>query len=70
MKFGVDAVEMEGAIAAALSTGWTTEGSQFESQYVQEFSLFHVCPQRHWGPPSLLSNGYRVAFQGGKAAAA
>jgi len=27
--------------------------------------IFHTCPDRHWGPPSLLYNGYRV-FPGGK----
>ena len=26
---------------------------------------FHTCPDRPWGPPSLLYNGYRV-FPGGK----
>ena len=26
---------------------------------------FHTCPDRPWGPPSLLYNGYRV-FSGGK----
>jgi hypothetical protein len=25
-----------------LATGWTTEGSEFESRYGQEFSLLHV----------------------------
>jgi hypothetical protein len=27
-------------------------------------------PDRHWGPPNLLSNGYRDSFSGGKAAGA
>jgi len=27
--------------------------------------IFHTCPDRPWGPPSLLYNGYRV-FRGGK----
>jgi len=27
--------------------------------------IFHTCPDRPWGPPSLLYNGYRV-FPGGK----
>jgi len=22
--------------------------------------IFHTCPDRSWGPPSLLYNGYRV----------
>jgi hypothetical protein len=31
--------------------------------------IFRTCPDRPWGPPSLLYNGYRV-FPGGKAAGA
>jgi len=27
--------------------------------------IFRACPDRPWGPPSLLYNGYRV-FPGGK----
>ena len=27
--------------------------------------IFRTCPDRSWGPPSLLYNGYRV-FPGGK----
>jgi hypothetical protein len=28
---------------------------------------FYPCPDRLWGPPSLLSNGYRGPFSGSKA---
>ena len=28
--------------------------------------LFCTRPDRYWGPPSLLYNGYRVSFQGVK----
>jgi len=31
--------------------------------------IFHTCPERPWGPTSLLYNGYRV-FPGSKAAGA
>ena len=31
--------------------------------------IFRTRPDRHWGPPSLLYNGYRV-IPGGKAAEA
>ena len=30
-----------------------------------EGEIFHICPDRPWGPPSLLYNGYLV-FLGGK----
>ena len=30
-----------------------------------EGEIFRTCPDRPWGPPSLLYNGYRV-FPGGK----
>jgi len=32
-------------------------------------SNINIFPERPWGPPSLLKNGYRV-FPGGKAAGA
>jgi len=35
-------------------------------KYTYSFSrIFRTCPDRPWGPPSLLYNGYRV-FPGGK----
>jgi len=30
--------------------------------------IFCTCPDQPWGPPSLLYSGYRVTYQGGKAA--
>ena len=47
-----------------LATGWTVRGS---NSGVGE--IFRTCPDRPWGLPSLLYNGYRV-FLGGKAAGA
>ena len=32
--------------------------------------IFRTNPDRPWGPPSLLYNGYRVSFTGGKAVGA
>ena len=29
----------------------------------RDTSLIQTCPDRHWGPPSLLFNGYRVPFR-------
>jgi hypothetical protein len=31
------------------------------------FFLYPLCPDRLWGPPSLLYNGYRGSFPGAKA---
>jgi hypothetical protein len=41
-------------------TGWTVWGSNPGGG-----EIFRTCPDRPWGPPSLLYNGYRV-FPGGK----
>jgi hypothetical protein len=47
-----------------LATGWTVRGSNPGGS-----EIFRTRPERLWGPPSLLYNGYRV-FPGGKAAGA
>jgi hypothetical protein len=39
---------------------WTVRGSN-----PSRGEIFRTCPDRPWGPPSLLYNGYRV-FPGGK----
>ena len=38
-----------------LATGWTVRGSNRGG-----VEIFRTCPDRPWGPPSLLYNGYRV----------
>ena len=43
-----------------LATGWMVRGSNPGGG-----EIFRTCPDRPWGPPSLLYNGYRV-FPGGK----
>jgi hypothetical protein len=43
-----------------LATGWTVRGSN-----PGESEIFRTSPDRPWGPPSLLYNGYRV-FPGGR----
>ena len=43
-----------------LATSWTVRGSNPGGG-----EIFRKCPDRPWGPPSLLYNGYRV-FRGGK----
>jgi hypothetical protein len=43
-----------------LAMGWTFRGSKPGGG-----EIFCTCPDRAWGPPSLLYNGYRV-FPGGR----
>jgi hypothetical protein len=43
-----------------LATGWTVRGSTSCGG-----EIFRTCPDRPWGPPSLMYNGYRV-FPGDK----
>ena len=38
-----------------LATGWTFRGSNPGG-----VEIFRTCPDRPWGPPSLLYNGYRA----------
>ena len=45
-----------------ISTAYGLEGPGMESRWGE---IFRTCPDRPWGPPSLLYNGYRV-FPGGK----
>ena len=44
------------------ATGYGLDGPGIESRWGE---IFRTCPDRPWGPPSLLYNGYRV-FPGGK----
>ena len=43
-----------------MATGWMVRGLNPGCG-----EIFRTCPDRPWGPPSLLYNGYRV-FPGGK----
>jgi hypothetical protein len=45
-----------------IATRYGLEGPGIESRWGE---IFHTYPNRLWGPPSLLYNGYRV-FPGGK----
>jgi hypothetical protein len=40
--------------------GWTVRGSNPDGD------IFRTRPDRPWGPPSLLYNGYRFSFPGVK----
>jgi hypothetical protein len=43
-----------------LATGWKVRGSNPGGS-----EIFRTCPDRLWGPPSLLYNGHRL-FPGGR----
>jgi hypothetical protein len=45
---------------------WTTGNPGSIPDRSKGFSS-NLCPDRLWGPPSLLYNGYRGPFPGGKA---
>ena len=45
-----------------IATAYRLDGPGIESRWG---GIFCTCPERPWGPPSLLYNGYRV-FPGGK----
>ena len=42
-----------------MATGWTVRGSNPGGG-----EIFRTCPDRPWGPPSLLYNGYQVFPRG------
>ena len=46
----------------SIATGYGLEGPGIEFQWGK---IFRTCPDRPWGPPSLLYDGYQV-FLGGK----
>jgi len=45
-----------------IATSYELDGPEIESRWGE---IFLTCPDRPWGPPSLLYNGYQV-FPGGK----
>ena len=45
-----------------IATAYGLDGPEIESRCGE---IFRTCPDRPWGPPSLMYNGYRV-FPGGK----
>jgi hypothetical protein len=53
-----------------LATGWTTEESEFESRWGQEFPLLHVVQTGSGVHPTSYTMGSRGLFLGGNAAGA
>jgi hypothetical protein len=47
--------------SAGIATDYGLEGPGIESRWGE---IFRTCPDRPWGPPSLLYNGYRVFPEG------
>jgi hypothetical protein len=49
--------------SVGIATRYGLDGPGIESKWGGD--IFRNCPDRPWGPPSLLYNGYRV-FPGGR----
>ena len=49
--------------SAGVTTRYGLDGPGIESRWGE---IFRTSPDRPWGPPSLLYNGYRVNFPGVK----
>jgi hypothetical protein len=47
--------------SVGIATGYGLDGPEIESRWGE---IFRTCPDRPWGPPSLLYNGYRVFTEG------
>ena len=47
-------------VGNACGLGWTVRGSNPSGGYI-----FSTRPDRSWGPPSLLYDGYRISLPGG-----
>jgi hypothetical protein len=60
-------LENKGPVSSVgIATDYGLDGPGIETRWGK---IFRTGPDRPWGPPSLLYNGYRV-FPGGKAAGA
>jgi len=60
-KFGLLISESRNVHKNSVCTGWTVRGSNLGGS-----EIVRTRPERRWGPPSLLKNGYRD-IPGGKA---
>jgi hypothetical protein len=47
--------------SVGIAAGYGLDGKGIESRWGE---IFRTCPDRSWGPPSLLNNGYRVFPRG------
>jgi hypothetical protein len=51
---------MNGSRNSAVATDWSARNSNHVGG-----DIFRACPDRLWGQPSLLNNGYRVSIRAG-----
>jgi hypothetical protein len=61
---------MEPGSSVSTVSGYELDDQAIEVRSPAEakgFFLYSLYPDRLWGPPSLLPNGYRGSFRGGKA---
>jgi hypothetical protein len=47
--------------SVSIATGYGLDGPGIEYRWDE---IFRICPDRTWGPPSLLYNGYRLFAEG------
>jgi len=52
----------DSAVGIAIRCGWSVRGSNCSEG--KRLSVLHTCPDRRWGPPSLLHNGCWGSFRG------
>ena len=62
IKVDLKNVDGPGSVVG-IATGYGLDGPGIESRCGE---IFRTCPDRTWGPPRLLYNGYRVFPEGKK----
>jgi hypothetical protein len=69
VKFGVLSPEFESRDSAVgIATGYGLDDPEVGVRIPMEKKIFTSVCRSDWGPPTLISNGYRVFFARGKAA--
>jgi hypothetical protein len=63
-------VSRDNTVGITAGYGLAGRGVGVRVQVGARFFTFPRRPDRMWGPPDLLSNGYRCSFPGSKAAGA
>jgi hypothetical protein len=68
--YGLDVRSQDSVVGIATRKGLEDRGVGVQVPVVSRIFSSPHRPDRLWGPPNLLSNGYRGSFPGGKAAGA